>query len=97
MTHKGCAHDDVDTALKFCAVRAHRLVLASLHDDEDASRLVLSELEDCAECLRCMSRYLAGMAGSIGVSLAEQHGLSEDAAVHHFENQLAEAIDDLPS
>ncbi|WP_255783616.1 hypothetical protein [Mycobacteroides abscessus] len=43
-----------------------------------------------------MARYLAGMAGSIGVALAEQHGLDADAAVRQIEKQLTEAVDMLP-
>ncbi|WP_100520887.1 hypothetical protein [Mycobacteroides abscessus] len=97
MTHQGCAHNDLETALKFGQVRGLRLVLASLHDDDDASQIALDELEDCPECLRCMARYLAGMAGSIGVALAESHGFDADAAVRQIEMQLTEAVDDLPS
>ncbi|KRQ25969.1 hypothetical protein BKG82_16050 [Mycobacteroides chelonae] len=97
MAHKGCTHDDLDTALKFGQVRGLRLVLASLHGDDDARQIALDELEDCPECLRCMASYLAGMAGSIGVALAESHGFDADAAVRQFETQLTEAVDDLPS
>jgi hypothetical protein len=83
-------------ALAFGQVRGYRLVLASLHDDDDASGTVLDEIGDCAECLRCMARFLAALAGSIGESMAELAGQDHDAAVRQFEKQLGEAIDKLP-
>ena len=48
MAHRGCALDDPDAALAFGKVRGYRLVLASLHEDDDASVTVLDEIGDCA-------------------------------------------------
>jgi hypothetical protein len=96
MTHKGCAHDDPDTALAFGKVRGCRIVLASLHDDEDARRIVFDEIGDCAECLRAIICFIAGLAGSIGVNMAKLGGADKAAAVRQFEEQLGEAIDQLP-
>ncbi|WP_454560871.1 hypothetical protein [Mycobacterium haemophilum] len=95
MTHMGCVYDDPDAALAFGQVRGHRLVLASLYDDDEDGRAVLEEIGDCAECLRCLVLFLAAMAGSIGVRLAEMAGQDRDAAVQQFEKQLGEALDEL--
>lgn len=96
MRHVGCAYDDPDAALAFGQVRGYRLILASLYDDEDDFHAVLEkEIGDCAECLRLLARFLAGVAGSIGAHLAEMAGQDRDAAVRQFEKQLGEALDKL--
>jgi hypothetical protein len=80
MAHRGCALDDPDAALAFGKVRGYRLVLASLHEDDDASVTVLDEIGDCAECLRCQIRFLARLAGSLGANVAECYGQDQAAA-----------------
>ncbi|WP_198967278.1 hypothetical protein [Mycobacterium shottsii] len=96
-THDGCSWDyPREVVLAFGEVRGLKLALASVQDDDAASSAVLDEIGDCVECLRCMARFLAGMAGSIGVALAENAGADEQAVVRQLEMQLAEAIAKLP-
>jgi hypothetical protein len=96
-THSGCCWDyPEDVALAYGKVRGIKLALNSLYDDDDASAAVLDEIGDCAECLRCLVRFLAGLAGSLGVSVAEAHGADESAAIRQFEKMLAEYEREIP-
>lgn len=96
-THEGCVWDyPEDVAIAFAEVRGCRLTLASVQDDDAAATAVLDEIGDCVECLRCMSRFLAGMAGSIAVALAENAGADAQAAVQQLESELAKASAKLP-
>jgi hypothetical protein len=91
-THSGCALDyPEDVALAHGTVRGYKLVLAAIRDDESASEALVDEIGDCAECLRHMIRFLAGMAASLGVAIAEHAGADEAAAIRQLELQLAEA------
>lgn len=60
-----------------------------MRDDDDASEAVLNEIGDCNDCLRNMAMYLAGMAGAISVSLAENAGADRAAAIRQWEAGLA--------
>lgn len=96
-THDGCSWDyPPEVVLAFGEVRGLKLALASVLDDDAASSAVLDEIGDCVECLRSMARFLAGMAGSIGVVLAQAAGRDERAVVRQLKSQLAEAIAKLP-
>jgi hypothetical protein len=96
-THKGCIWDcPLDVAIAYGKVRGIKLVLASVRKEDDASAAVLEEMGDCAECLRNMAQYLAGLAGSLGVTVAENAGANEAAAIHQFEKMLAEYKGELP-
>jgi hypothetical protein len=95
MAHLGCIYDDTDTALAFGKVRGYRLVLANLRDDENDFSAVEDEIGDCAGCLRCLMRFLAGLAGSMCVTVAELYDQDEDAVVRQVEKQLDHALDEL--
>lgn len=90
-THSGCALDYPDVALAYGEARGLRLVLANVLDDDDAGSAVLDELGDCVECLRNINQYLAGMAGSIAVSLAEKLGGDQSDSIRQLQSMLAAA------
>lgn len=91
VTHDGCALDNPDRAVAVGSVRGWRLILASLHDDDDASNQILNEVEGCPACLRGLVRWLAGSTSSAFVSIACG---SEEAAIRQTEKLLAAAIDE---
>lgn len=96
-THPGCCWDyPDDVALAYGKVRGIKLVLNDLYDDDDVSRAVLDEIGDCAECLRHLVRFLSGLAGSLGGSLAEAYGADESAAIQRFEEMLDEYSREIP-
>lgn len=96
-THAGCALDFPDDAVAYANYRGHRLVLADVLDDPDGVAAVLDEIGDCAACYRHMSEYLAGLAGSLSVGLAENAGADREAAIQQWEIGLAKATSSLPS
>lgn len=96
-THEGCFWDfPEDVALAHGKVRGIKLALNSLYEDDDASNAVLEEIGDCVQCLRNITRFLAGLSGSLGVSVAENYGADESAAIAQFEKMLAEYELELP-
>ncbi len=96
-THPGCALDfPEDVALAYGKVRGIKLALTSLYDDDNASEAVLDEIGDCAVCFRHMNRFLAGLAGSLGVAVAEAHGGDEADAIRQYEKMLAEYQREIP-
>ena len=96
-THSGCALDyPEDVALAYGTVRGHQLILADVRGDGAASRAVLDEIGDCAECFRNMVLFLTGVAGSISVALAENAGADRAAALRQWESGLAAARSGLP-
>jgi hypothetical protein len=95
-THQGCALDLPNDALPFAKVRASKLVIASLKEDDSGVDAVLEEVGDCVECLANLIRFLASMGGALGVSVAESYGSDRNGAVRQFEQQLADAVRELP-
>jgi hypothetical protein len=88
MHHGPCAADLSDDAVAVAYERCHRLVLASLLDDDDAGVRVLDEVGDCPACLRGPVHFLAGMTAQ---SYADRAG--RDEAVRIVQNLLAGAVD----
>ena len=95
-THSGCIWDyPEDVALAYGKVRGIKLALSSLLDD-DESAAILEEVGDCVECLRGLIRFFAGLAGSLGVALAEAHGGGEADAIRQFRQLRTEYERDVP-
>lgn len=96
-THTGCYMDyPEDVVLAYGKVRGIKLALYSLRDDDEASDAVLDEVGDCAVCLRHLIRFLAGLAGSLGESVAVAHGADKAAALRQYEKMLAESEREIP-
>lgn len=70
-------------------MRGWRLILSALHQDEDAVRNVLDEVEDCPDCLRAIVVFLAN---STATSFSDRAG--EDRAIEIVEDLIAKAIDE---
>jgi hypothetical protein len=85
-----------DVALAYGKVRGTKLALNSLYEDDDAASAVLDEIGDCVECLRCLIRFFAGLASSLGVAVAEAHGADESAAIRQFNKMLADYELEIP-
>lgn len=93
-THPGCVWDyPEDVATGYGEVRGLRLVLASLRDDDADDSPILDEMGDCTQCLRCMVRFLAGMAGSLAEALADTAGGDRVTAIRQVEKQTTDAND----
>ncbi|WP_131816337.1 hypothetical protein [Mycolicibacterium porcinum] len=91
-THSGCCLDyPEDVALAYTTVRGHELVLASARNDDAGREATLAAIGDCDDCLRNMVAFLAGLAESLGVGMAENAGADRAAAIRQFERGLAAA------
>lgn len=94
-THPGCSLDFPEVAEAYANIRGHRLILASLRDDDDSMTAVLDEMGDCTQCLRNMACFLAGAAAQLSEQVAVGHGSDRDGAIARWEELLQRWIDRL--
>jgi Protein of unknown function (DUF2510) len=80
---------DGKLALAVGKLRGWRLIVAAMRDDGDDN--ILNEIEGCALCLTLMVAFCANAAGSVAISLANEH---KALAITLAEKQLAEYVDE---
>lgn len=89
--HQCPAAVEQELALAVGTLRAWRVIVAALHDDDDdAIGRILDELDGCVVCLKYMVIFIASSEASIMISLARN---DKARAIAQAEKQLGEYIE----
>lgn len=89
--HQCPAAVDQELAVAVGTLRAWRVIVAALRDDDDdAIGRILDELDGCVRCLRLMVIFIASSEASIMISLARD---DKARAIAQAEKQLGEYIE----
>lgn len=60
--HEDCVRDETARSVASASVRAWRIMLARLSNDEDSVARVFAEVEKCPECLFVIAQLFLGAA-----------------------------------